>query len=157
MESFDKSISNINNDSYKGIWKHHYENITTSNIEHILGQKDSCFLKCDIDGGEYEILDYLINNSYRFTGVVIEFHDINIQNNFNDLTNFISKFGLRLIHTHVNNYSYIIDEYKNYYITVIELSFSNFKINTRLSNNTIMPNKLDMPNNPNDDEFKLNF
>lgn len=157
VETFDASTMTIENlPFYSKNRFHRYENINKDNIETFLTNVESVFLKCDIDGGEYEILNSLISNSHKFTGAVIEFHEVSSPQRFNELTNFISKFGLRLIHTHINNYSYIIDD-NMYYVDVLELSFSSSKENTRVSNDITMPHRFDMPNNPNDDEFKIWF
>jgi len=113
------------------------------------------FLKCDIEGGEYKILDDLIVNSKNFTGMVLEFHDINKQENFTKLVNFMCKIPLKLIHIHINNYFY----YKTNTGSVpdiLELTFT-ASSNTTLEKNIILPNKLDMPNNPESEEFKILF
>lgn len=153
--TFDKSVKELNvTDS---MITHYPINVGKGNIEDILTKcGDSLFLKCDIDGSEYEILNDLIKYSDKFTGMVMEFHNVSTPNVFNELTNFISKFGLRLIHTHVNNYSYLISD-ETYFVDVIELSFSSSRENTSLSDRISLPHKLDMPNNPDDEEFKILF
>ena len=153
--AFDQSITDLN---VKNDMITHYSiNVGKNNIEDILTKSgNSLFLKCDIDGAEYEILDTLIRNSHRFTGAAIEFHNITTPKMFNDLTNFISKFDLRLIHIHVNNYSYIIADDINF-ADVVELSFSSSRKNTSLSDRISLPHRLDMPNNPDDEEFKIIF
>ena len=153
--TFDNSVKELN--ITDKMITHYSINIGKNNIEDILTKSgNALFLKCDIDGGEYDILDTLIRNSHRFTGVVMEFHNISTPSAFNELTNFISKFGLRLIHTHINNYSYLISD-ETYFVDVIELSFSSSRENTNLSDNISLPHKLDMPNNPDDEEFKIIF
>lgn len=157
VQAFDGTITGVEHSSF-------YENgrtftkcnVVNDNIDHILENEDKCFIKCDIEDGEYQILESLINNSHKITGLVIEFHNISIPNRFNELTNFIAKFDLRLIHTHINNYTYIIDD-NTYYVDVMELSFSSSKENTKLSNNIVLPHKFDMVNNPNDEEFSITF
>lgn len=133
------------------------ENISSKNIDLILEKETSCFIKCDIDDSEYDILDSLINNSHRITGLAIEFHNVSGPDRFNELTNFISKFDLRLIHTHINNYSYMVDENGMYYVDVIELSFSSTKESTKLSRDILLPHRFDMRNNPHDEEFRILF
>ena len=153
--TFDNSVKELN--VTDKMITHYPINVDKNNIVDILTKcGDSLFLKCDIDGGEYEILNDLIKYSDKFTGVVMEFHNISTADIFNDLTNFISKFGLRLIHTHINNYSYLISD-ETYFVDVIELSFSSSRNNTSLSDNIALPHKLDMPNNPDDNEFKIIF
>jgi hypothetical protein len=158
VQSFDKTQSDDNISFYKEGRTHRYENIDKENIKSFLANSKDSFLKCDIDGGEYEILDYLISNSHKFTGAAIEFHDISQPQRFNQLTNFISKFGLRLVHTHINNYAYLVDEEtQTYFVDVIELSFSSSRENTFFSNELELPHKFDTANNPHDEEFRILF
>jgi hypothetical protein len=158
VQSFDKTQSDDNISFYKEGRTHRYENIDKENIKSFLANSKDSFLKCDIDGGEYEILDYLISNSHKFTGAAIEFHDISQPHRFNQLTNFISKFGLRLVHTHINNYAYLVDEEtQTYFVDVIELSFSSSRENTFFSNELELPHKFDTTNNPHDEEFRILF
>jgi hypothetical protein len=86
VQSFDKTQSDENISFYKEGRTHRYENIDKENIKSFLANSKDSFLKCDIDGGEYEILDYLISNSHKFTGAAIEFHDISQPQRFNQLT-----------------------------------------------------------------------
>jgi len=91
----------------------------------------------------------------QMTIYTIEFHDIHLDKNLNFLFNFISKIGLDLIHIHVNNYTYLKGD--NFNIpTVIELTFSSSD-NIALKEFINIPNDLDMPNNPNDEQFRIFF
>lgn len=115
--------------------------------------KEKTFLKCDIDGSEYDILDYLIDISDAFTGMVIEFHSISQYSYFNELTNFIAKTSLKLLHTHPNNYSYI-NTGDTFIPDVVELTFTSQRLKT---GDICLPHTLDMPNNPTDEDFELVF
>jgi hypothetical protein len=159
IDAYDNSIYGSHKDFFTGDCKLHNENISADNINVILDKhKEQLFLKCDIDGAEYEILYDLCKNSHRFTGITIEFHGISKSENYNNLINFIAKFEMRLIHTHVNNYMYFYMSDTNTYIPeVIELTFSSSKTNTSLEKNTYLPHILDMPNNPSDDDFNIIF
>ena len=131
------------------------QNVSKNNIETILKECNNVFLKCDIEGCEYEILDSLIRNTNKFTGIVIEFHDIGKHDNFDNLLNFIGKMNQRLVHLHVNNYFY----YKAPDRNIPDI----FEISLTSSNNIVydpektLPIDLDMPNNPNDEQFYLTF
>lgn len=130
-----------------------YKNISRD-IDEIVSD-ENIFLKCDIDGDEYGILDSLIKYSRYFVGIVMEFHDVNKPENFNLLNNFISKMDQKLVHLHVNNYFYYKTAEGNI-PDILELSFSsspNVSYNPLLS----LPHHLDMTNNPDDLEFKLVF
>ena len=115
---------------------------------------DGAFLKCDIEDSEYHILDDIIRVSNQLTGLVIEFHRIQEPSRFNALTNFIGKVKLDLVHTHINNWAYMISG-STYIPDVIELTFSS-------SSNVAwepvrLPHALDMPNCADRDEFAIKF
>jgi hypothetical protein len=116
---------------------------------------DKIFLKCDIESNEYDILNDLIQFSNRFTGIVIEFHDIATSNKFEVLSNFIAKIDQKLVHTHINNYMYyktpngIIPD-------VLELTFTGSK-NINFDPELRLPHILDMSNDHNIEDFKIIF
>jgi hypothetical protein len=150
--AYDNTIENINSECIK----HLYLAINKTNIDEILKSHEKIFLKCDIDGSEYEILESLIEHSHRFIGGVFEFHNITNTRNYHRLTNFISKIEMRLIHIHINNYFYYINE-NECIPDIIELTFSTSRENTAFTRYTVLPNRLDMPNNPNDEDFEVVF
>ena len=120
----------------------------------LIGDKD-VFLKCDIEEHEYSILNDIISNSKLFSGIAIEFHNINTKDHTNDLLNFISKIDLKLIHIHVNNSFYYIDG-DQCIPDIIELSFTSSN-NISLDESIILPHALDMPNISDREEFKIIF
>lgn len=166
--SFEKDFVQINDclvDAYDKIPSNHdfflddryalYDrNIDQLALSDILVDDDT-FVKCDIEGQEYRIFDMLISRSHLLSGLVIEVHSLNEFDNYNGLLNFISKIGLKLVHVHVNNYFYYKTDNGNI-PDILELSFTsstNVKYDTRLQ----LPNRLDMPNNPNDEDFRICF
>ena len=120
----------------------------------ILGQQD-VFLKCDIEEHEYDILNDIIIHSKLFTGIAIEFHNINGKDNFNELINFIAKVELKLVHVHVNNWFYYTTE-QGCIPDVIELTFTSSD-NVTLDDDIKFPHKLDMSNRPGGEDFKIVF
>lgn len=108
------------------------------------------FLKVDIEGWEYRILDDLVYYADYISGLVIEFHDLDIHQE--RVVNFINKFSLNLCHCHANNYAGI--DNKNSPI-VIELSFTETKSDVKTNVN--LPNTLDMPNDKYNNEYNINF
>lgn len=137
----------------------HLENIGhgigTTKLSHILSEEDrNVFLKCDIEGSEYEILNELIMHSHKFSGMVIEFHDIYESPLYNAISNFMSKIDLKLVHTHMNNHSYA-ESPTGYLPGCIELSFTSSK-NIALAG-VSLPHKLDMPNLSTRDDFRITF
>ena len=112
--------------------------------------KKNIFIKIDIEGSEYRILDDLIKYQNLFCGCVIEFHDIDLH--MDKITKFVDKFNLRIVHIHPNNNA-SLDWDNN--PTVIELSFS--KSPTKIDDNLTLPNILDNPNNARLPDIKLEF
>lgn len=156
VTAYDGTITDNQSDFFANNNRFINENIeNTKKIETILQDKHGVFINCDIDGWEYNILNEFIIQSKKITGLCIEFHGLTEYKNFNNLTNFISKFGLNLIHTHINNYSYrhidntIIPD-------VIELTFSSSE-NVYLDPFISLPHHLDMPNNPEGIVFETIF
>lgn len=120
----------------------------------ILGEQD-IFLKCDIEEHEYGILKDIIINSKLFTGIAIEFHNINGKDHFNELLNFIAKVELKLVHIHVNNWFYYTTE-QGCIPDVIELTFTSSD-NVTLDDTIKFPHKLDMSNRPGGEDFQIVF
>lgn len=116
-------------------------------IDNIYDINDKLFLKIDIEGSEYEIVDEIIENKEKFIGIVIEFHKTT---EFLDkIFNFIDllKPNLLLVHIHANNYSV---KKNGQFPEAIEFTFAKadlFSSNLLLSNNKKYPiENLDFPN-----------
>ena len=125
-------------------------------IQNFFNNNKKLFLKVDIEGFEYEILEDIILYKDKFQGIVIEFH--NLTKNFNKIIEFINKISssLHLVHIHANNYSVKeIDEFPE----VIELTFSKKTIHTNnKSNDKNYPLKnLDHPNSKRSPDIKISF
>jgi hypothetical protein len=145
---------------FKGKRFLHKENIGSKegnkNLVEVLRDSNNIFLKCDIEGSEYDILEELITYSKRFSGIVIEFHQISKYALFNELTNFISKIDLKLIHIHANNNSYSFTPDEIYIPDCVELTFTSSN-NIEYRSNIQLPNSLDMPNAKERDDFRIIF
>jgi hypothetical protein len=162
--AYDESDNVMDNSSYETFFQsknqHIRQNISTTNISEILSYcPKNTFLKCDIEGGEYQILDDLIRHSNMFTGMVLEFHDVAQGANFNEMACFIAKVNLNLVHVHINNYMYYkVDEgpEQQNIPDVFELVFSSSP-NVSWEKNVRLPHLFDMPNNPLDTDFSISF
>ena len=106
------------------------------------------FLKIDIEGSEYRLLNDIVENENRISGMVIELHDCDIH--LREIKKFIKKFSLNLVHIHANNYAPI--RLDNKLPLVLELTFSKY---AKFTKSLTLPHKLDMPNNKNISEVKL--
>ena len=56
-----------------------------------------CFIKIDIETSEYRILDELIENQEKFTGIAIEFHDVDLH--LDKILKFITSLNMTLAHS----------------------------------------------------------
>ncbi|MAW14180.1 MAG: hypothetical protein CML57_08215 [Rhodobacteraceae bacterium] len=61
----------------------------------------SPLLKIDIEGWEYRILEDILATDKKLTGLLVEFHDVDLH--IDKIVNFIGSFNLDLLHVHVNN------------------------------------------------------
>ena len=109
----------------------------------------SLFLKIDIEGSEYRILEDLIAIQDRTVGLVVEFHDVDI--NLLRIRDFINRYGLSLCHVHVNNISGINQGLP----LVIECTFTRFPLGSDRVEE--LPHPLDAPNHPKFEEISLKF
>lgn len=132
------------------------QTITRGSLTDILRDDNQVFLKCDIEGSEYDILSDIIKNTHRFSGMVIEFHEIHEYSKFNELTSFIAKISQKLVHVHVNNHVYIVQDNTHFIPMTIELTFSSSK-HIRYSDIVNLPHALDMPNKHDRPDFRLTF
>ncbi len=117
--------------------------ISNSKLNNIL-------LKIDIEGSEYRILKDIIKYQKKLTGLIIEFHDIDLHRE--KIKKFIQKFDMRITHIHPNNFGQI-DKNKN--PVVIELTFEKYPI--VIGKEPIIPNKMDMKNDKYAKDIKLYF
>ena len=159
-----KNLQEAHQKFFQGTKHHISKNVGKYNTINEISFKDTLenkgsdiFLKCDIEGSEYDILDDIISNTKLFSAIVMEFHEINNFAKFNELTHFISKIDQKLVHIHINNYTYLeIGKGQSYVPSVIELTFTSSP-NISYKRNIKLPNVLDMPNCPERDDFAIVF
>ena len=117
----------------------------------ILAQGSSkIFLKIDIEGGEYRLLEKILTHQDLLTGLVIEFHDCDCH--IDKILDFINQLRLNLIHIHANNSAPINSD--NGLPVVMEMSFSRLAV---LHDSPILPHPLDMRCDPTKEEVELIF
>jgi hypothetical protein len=136
-----KKFINSSRDSNQDAINNDFINLNEILVDY---KSENFFLKIDIEGNEYRILEDIIQNQKNLLGLVIEFHDCDLM--LEHIKKFINKINLNLVHIHVNNYGSINQKY---FPSVIEFTFSKQKYNeTRLSGDDVFPVKgLDEPNN----------
>jgi hypothetical protein len=109
-------------------------------------KSQNILLKIDIEGDEYKDLEFILKNQNNINCLVIEFHNIN--QNLNQIKNFISKFKLKLVHTHVNTFS------KKHEVA-IELTFSKNVKTTHDKWDQFIFSEIDSPNHPSHKIIKI--
>ena len=113
-------------------------------------ESQNIFLKIDIEGAEYRILESLIEQQARITGLAIEFHNCDIH--LSKIEEFVGRFQLELIHAHANNNSPVRPD--NLLPLVLELTFGQ---DAPVGEIATLPNVLDMPCNKHKQEIPLSF
>ena len=106
------------------------------------------FLKIDIEGWEYRILNDIIRNQKKICGLVIEWHDVDLH--YKMIENFISEISLQLVHVHPNNYA-DIDRSGN--AIALEMSFAADPV--PIGDHPSIPHPLDRPNDSSRPEITL--
>ncbi|NQW30822.1 MAG: FkbM family methyltransferase [Ignavibacteria bacterium] len=124
---------------------------------------NSVFVKCDIEGSEYEIIDQILQSSAIINGLVIEFHHLDtMTDTFNTaIRDLLTAFTI--VHIHGNNFGNYIAALD--FPDAVEISFINTSLFEKglhgqppaLSNSAYPVKGLDVPNNPELADFPINF
>ena len=109
---------------------------------------EAVFLKIDIEGAEYQLLNSVLLNEKKISGLVIEFH--NVGDHLDQIEEFINKMPLKIVHIHGNNYAGVHPE--NKIPKVLEITFSR---KSSEGEGHTLPHKLDRPNNPRKTEIAI--
>lgn len=112
------------------------------------------FLKMDIEGSEYLIIDQVCNYSEVIQGMVIEFHDTDLRRiEFENAIQALLE-NYEIIHIHPNNFRGIG---RNNIPEVLEVTFIHKNIVVSVNEESNVQSSLDNPNNPNREEIILTF
>ena len=89
-------------------------------------------LKLDIEGGEYSVIEQIIQNSSNIKMLIIEFHFIKSKKDLfiNSVKKLLNNFDI--IHIHANNYFNL--QNNDTFFEVLEITFVNKKINKYTKN-----------------------
>jgi hypothetical protein len=112
--------------------------------------KKKVFVKCDIEGHEYRILDALLASADLWSGIALEFHDVDLH--FDKIASFVRRLPLRLCHVHGNNFGPLLASGAP---SAIECSFTSGP--TLASGDTNLPHELDQPNDPAKPDYRIAF
>ena len=111
------------------------------------------FLKIDIEGSEYRILDQIIKYQGIITGLAIEFHECDLHDS--RIKDFMNSFDLKLVHLHVNNWG--LTNSKGF-PSSLELTFSPKEFNQEVhASKKSYPITLDQPCNPLYQDLPIKF
>jgi hypothetical protein len=108
------------------------------------------FIKCDIEGCEYRLLDDLVDYAEIVEGLAIEFHDVD--HNLQKIIDFAGRFPLDICHCHVNNALGVAANGLPY---LLELTFT--RRTGRQRGPATLPCPLDQPNNPRQEDISIAF
>ena len=123
--------------------------IKSKDLIEISRYKKDIFLKIDIEGSEYRILNDILDIEKNLIGMIIEFHDVDLH--LERIENFIKHLKyLKLIHIHPNNYGVINSENIP---ALLELTFE--KDPDLIYDEVNFPNSLDCKNKENSEDIKL--
>jgi hypothetical protein len=140
------------------IWRDNQDNSAT--VEDAFGRlpaQCSVFLKIDIEGSEYRILDDVVQHSPNIVSIAIEFHDVDIlSEQFSSLVEKIKR-DFYIVHVHGNNMG---GAAPSGFPIAPEITF----LNKRFFSSPPPPSRLkypipglDRPNNPRLPEFTFKF
>lgn len=79
------------------------------------------FIKCDIEGAEYDLFEDIVAHAGDISGLVMEFHDVDLH--LAEMSAFIDRFPLELVHIHPNNCGGTCEDGNP---KVLELTFSRY-------------------------------
>lgn len=115
----------------------------------------SAFIKIDIEGGEYRVVDDLLDKIEHINGLVIEFHDVGVLR-----ATFIEsivklKRHFYIVHIHINNAGGLwVDGFPD----ALEITFSKKDLVVESALRTVLPiENLDAPNIPGNCDYRLCF
>lgn len=111
--------------------------------------KKPILLKIDIEGSEYRILKEIMKNKNILTGIIIEFHELDLH--LDKVVNFVKELDFKVTHVHANNF----DREINNIPLVLEMTLEkNPDYKDELA---VLPNKYDAPCDPQKEEINLHF
>jgi hypothetical protein len=130
--------------------KDHHISINTIAKEIVPSNIKNLFFKIDIEGSEYQALDDLVAISNRITGLVIEFHEVDLY--IDQIKSFIERFPLNLCHMHCNNYAPLNE---SSIPPSIEATFTKFDVENDYVEE--LPTPMDQPNKAGEEDYSISF
>ncbi|MCF2907725.1 FkbM family methyltransferase [Pseudoalteromonas sp. DL2-H2.2] len=125
--------------------------------QHCGTPEDTVFLKMDIEGAEYQVIDDLCKHADRINVVAAEFHHLDTHTeHFNQFIAAMSE-RFHVVHIHGNNYGRYVDTID--FPETVEITFINKTLmpDAQASTHSYPVAGLDFPNNPKKPDYSLAF
>ena len=140
------------------IWRDRNNNsATVSDALARVAGRGPVFLKIDIEGSEYRIMDDVLENANAVGAIAIEFHDLDVYpERFNETVAAMSR-DFHVVHVHANNYA---DLSPFGFPGAIELTFINKRMVTHepvIAAQRYPVPGLDQPNDPASPDYEFHF
>lgn len=133
------------------------DNNQDATIQTIFNRIDSekVFVKMDIEGSEYRVIDDLLEHSSKIVGMVIEFHDTDpLRSIFNNAVRKLQDY-YEIVHLHANNYGPVAFDGVP---EALEITFVKKVFCRHTDKRSKLPIKdLDEPNDPTKADYTLTF
>lgn len=115
----------------------------------------SAFVKMDIEGSEYRVLEDVLAYADRILGLAVEFHDVGpLRPVFERIMSAVQK-RFEIVHLHANNF---VPLYRDGFPDALEITFGRKDLCQPGERRRALPLPgLDQPNDPNAPEFNLIF
>lgn len=132
-----------------------YDGVGSTSLSSVLEAElgRAVFLKIDIEGAEYRVLEEILEHSSGVLGFVVELHDIDLHRA--RISQFVAAAtDYRVVHVHANNYG---GTDGNGDPLVIEMTFARADLLTRDPHYSDAGPSLDSPNDPRSSELSVRF
>lgn len=117
--------------------------------------RGSIFVKMDIEGSEYRVLEGVLAHSDRILGLVIEFHDTGPLRPVFERSAELLLRHYEIVHVHANNFSPV---YRDGLPEVLEITFARKDLIRFTKRRTELPlQEVDRPNDPRQPDYRLRF
>lgn len=113
------------------------------------------FVKMDIEGAEYRVLEDVVSYADRILGMAIEFHDTGPLRPVFERTMQIVRQRFEIVHLHANNFT---PTYRDGFPEAVEITVARKDLVSSTRRRTVLPlPQLDSPNDPGSPDYTLTF
>ena len=113
------------------------------------------FVKMDIEGAEYRVLEEVVSYADRILGLAIEFHDIGPLRPVFERTMEVVRQRFEIVHVHANNFTPL---YRDGFPEALEITLARRDLVRGTRRRKELPlRELDRPNDPGRPDYRLTF